>query len=54
MDEDDIDLDLAEIVAVRTGRSLENCENNPYFGNVSTLGDLVRFFNAQPSQRTLV
>ena len=48
LDEDDVDMDLAVEIAQRTGRSLDNAENNPYFGKVKTVGDLVRFFNAQP------
>ena len=44
---DDLDFDLAEI-AKRVGRSLENFENNPYYSGISSVRDLVNFFNTQP------
>ena len=47
-DPDDLDMDLVEEIAERTGRSLENAKNNPYYENVRTVRDLVLFFNAQP------
>ena len=47
LDEDDLDLDLAEEIAQRTGRSLNDCEGNPYYGKVTTAGKLVLFFNHQ-------
>ncbi|MFC6635474.1 hypothetical protein [Microbulbifer taiwanensis] len=47
LDEDDLDLDLVEEIAQRTGRSLENCEDNPYYGKVITAKSLVLFFNHQ-------
>lgn len=47
-DEDDVDLDLVEEIAQRTGRSLENFEANPYYGKVTTAENLVLFFNQQP------
>lgn len=47
LDEDDLDLDLAEEIAQRTGRSLNDCEDNPYYGKVTTAGKLVLFFNHQ-------
>lgn len=47
-DPDDLDLDLVEEIAKRTGRSLVNTDDNPYYGNVKTVRDLVLFFNAQP------
>jgi len=52
--EDDLQLDdadlgeLVEIAAQRAGRSVENLESNPFFGNVSTVGDLVQFLAHQP------
>ena len=49
LDEEDLDLDLVEEIAQRTGRSLENYENNPYFGKVTTACNLVLFFNHQAS-----
>jgi hypothetical protein len=48
LDDDDLDLDIAEMVEQRTGRSLERIEENPLFGKVETARDLVLFFNAQP------
>ncbi|WP_087463118.1 hypothetical protein [Oleiphilus messinensis] len=47
LDEDDLDLDLVEEIAQRTGRSLDDPENNPYYGNVTTARNLVLFFNLQ-------
>jgi hypothetical protein len=47
LDEDDLDLDLIEEIAQRTGRSMENFESNPYYGKVTTARDLVLFFNHQ-------
>lgn len=47
LDEDDLDLDLVEEIAQRTGRSLEGYENNPYYGKVKTARNLVLFFNHQ-------
>ncbi|NIB41781.1 hypothetical protein HBA55_19400 [Pseudomaricurvus alkylphenolicus] len=47
LDEEDLDLDLAEMIAQRTGRSLNDCEGNPYYGKVTTAGKLVLFFNHQ-------
>jgi len=46
-DPDDLDLSLINEIAERTGRSLDNAENNPLFGKVLTVEDLVLFFNAQ-------
>lgn len=47
-DPDDLDFCLAKEIAARTGRSLENTQDNPYYGSVNTVRDLVLFFNAQP------
>lgn len=47
LDDDVLDLDLAEQISQRTGRTLKNCESNPYFGKVKTVKDLVLFFNYQ-------
>lgn len=49
-DPDDLALDLAKEIAARTGRSLDNTQSNPYYGNVNTVRDLVLFFNAQPRE----
>jgi hypothetical protein len=48
LDEDDLDLDLVEIISQRTGRSLEQYENNPFYGKVTTVRNLVLFLNCQP------
>lgn len=47
LDEDDLDLDLVEEIAQRTGRSLENYNDNPLYGKVTTVRNLVLFFNHQ-------
>ena len=49
---EDLDND-AETMAYRTERSLENCENNPFYGRVQTVEDLVNFLNAQPRKGSL-
>lgn len=49
LDEDDLDLDLVEEIAQRTGRSLEGYRSNPYYGKVTTVKNLVLFFNHQAS-----
>jgi len=45
---DDVEMDLAPMVAERTGRLLDRTESNPFFGKLSTVADLVRFFSSQP------
>lgn len=47
LDEDDIDLDLVDEIAQRTSRSLAGYESNPYYGKVTTVRNLVLFFNHQ-------
>ena len=47
-DGDDLDLDLIETIAQRTGRSLDGYEENPFYGKVTTVRNLVLFFNYQP------
>ncbi|WP_444925796.1 hypothetical protein [Microbulbifer sp. TRSA002] len=47
LDEDDLYLDLFEEIAQRTGRTLEDYQSNPYFGKVTTVRNLVLFFNHQ-------
>ena len=49
-DDDDLDLDLAEQIFQRTGRTMKGCESNPYYGKVNTVRDLVLFFNHQPNE----
>ncbi|WP_213627379.1 hypothetical protein [Pseudomonas sp. Pc102] len=49
VDSEDLDLDLIEAMAARCGRTLEDCELNPWFGKVDHVQDLVRFLEHQPS-----
>jgi hypothetical protein len=50
---DDEELDyMAPDIAYRACRSLENTKNNPLYGKVKTVGDLVLFLNNQPSTNT--
>ena len=48
---DDIDLDLLADVSSRTRRSIRDTSSNPFRGGVKTVGDLVAFLCAQPSER---
>ncbi len=47
IDMDDME-DLAEVIAQRTGRPLDRCQQNPLCGKVKTVRDLVEFFIHQP------
>ena len=49
LDDDAVDMDLANEIAMRAGRSLAHTKNNPYFGKVKTVRDLVLFVNTQPT-----
>jgi hypothetical protein len=40
--------DLVELIAYCTRRSLEGSTENPFYGNVTTVSDLVMFFMNQP------
>ena len=40
--------DLIPRVAQLTGRSLEDTERNPFYGKITTVGDIVLFINGQP------
>jgi hypothetical protein len=42
--------DLATDMAFRAGRSLEGCDENPFFGRVRTASDLVLFLANQPAR----
>jgi hypothetical protein len=53
LDEDDLDLDLVEIISQRTGRSLAQYENNPFYGKVTTVRNLVLFLNCQPESSAI-
>jgi hypothetical protein len=44
---------IAEEVAQRTGRPLTNCEQNPLYDKVETVGDMVEFFMSQPKQAAI-
>lgn len=48
LDDDDLDIDLAQEVEMRTGRTLDSSATNPYFGKVETVRDFVHFFQNQP------
>lgn len=48
LDDDDLDMDIAIEVEQRSGRSLSSTRENPYFGKVETVRDLVLFFQSQP------
>ncbi len=48
IDPEDLAYDLADEIAARSGRSLEDTERNPFWKKVETVGDLVRFFEHQP------
>ena len=43
--------DMVEVIARRTGRSLESAEANPLYGQVHTVGELVLFLTCQPRIR---
>ena len=47
-DPDDLDMGLVDEISERTGRTLEGANANPYYQGISTVRDLVMFFNAQP------
>ena len=47
---DDLDFSVAPRITQRTGRSIQDCTNNPYFEKIKTAGDLVLFFNSQPRE----
>jgi len=47
IDLEDFDFLVADL-ADRCRRSLESCEQNPFYGRVHTVGDLARFLCAQP------
>jgi hypothetical protein len=49
---EDADEELLLEIAQRAGRSAADLERNPYFGKVSTVEELVRFFCAQARGRT--
>jgi len=48
LDDEDVDMSLVDAIAQRTGRSLDDYEQNSMYGKVYTARDLVMFFNEQP------
>jgi hypothetical protein len=52
IDSDDVE-DLLVDIAARSGHSLDETENNPFYGKVDTVRDLVLFINAQPRLATV-
>lgn len=53
-DADDLDLSLVPDIAQRAGRDLSSTQGNPFYGKVTTVGDLVHFLNAQPRLQVAV
>lgn len=52
MDSDDIE-DLLADIAARSGHSLDETEDNPFYGKINTVRNLVLFINAQPRLATV-
>lgn len=50
IDPEDVE-DLVHEVAQRAGYDISNCEANPLYGKVQTVGDFVMFFTHQPKTR---
>ncbi len=49
---EDLDDELVYEIAQRTGRALSSRHENPYYGKVTTVEDLIRFFCGQPRSAT--
>jgi len=47
IDPEDLD-DLAQDIAFRAQRSIDGCDENPLYGKVKTVGDIVAFLAYQP------
>lgn len=47
---DEVD-DVLHRIALRAGRCLSQTEQNPLFGKIVTVGDLIAFFNHQPKDQ---
>jgi hypothetical protein len=52
IDGDDLNFNLANQIAERTGRSLTDADKNSYYGKVKTVRDLVSFFVGQENSKT--
>ena len=52
LDDEDLNLDIAPIIAQRLRRTLRLSEKNPYYSRVQTVEDLVHFMEAQPVEKT--
>ena len=48
IDDEDFEMDIVEEIAFRAGRTLENSEENRYYGKANIVENLVYFFNEQP------
>jgi len=48
IDPNDIDGEMIEEIAERAGYSLDSTRDNPMYGRVQTVGDLVKFITLQP------
>jgi hypothetical protein len=48
LDDEDLHFDYLPSIARRVGRALTDAEQNPYYGRVQTVADLVHFMAAQP------
>jgi hypothetical protein len=51
IDGDDLEEDIVPRIGERTGRSLSDPSLNPFYRDLDTVRDLVRFLNAQPPSR---
>ena len=52
LDDEDLHFDYLPLIAQRVGRALTDSEQNPYYGRVETVADLVHFIAAQPTRET--
>ena len=48
IDPDDVEFDLIDEVASRSGHLPDNADRNPFWGKIETVGDFVRFVTLQP------
>jgi hypothetical protein len=52
IDREDLD-DIANEIAGRCGRSMDGWAQNPYYGKVSTVSDLIEFLSALPKAQRM-